>query len=748
MKQLILTILRKSMMLSMLTGIVGICSCDNVSELPEKPSLKTDTEFLVYGLDGGSQTVEFTVNREWTAKLLNINDTSWCTLSTVSGEAGDKKVTVTVKNLDGDFRQALLILNCSASGKEIPIMQSGKPIVLTGAATDVDEANATLAGSWYYSGEIEVTEIGFAIAPASTGSFTNYKLVRDSIVQGDFAGSIMDLTSVTDYVYKAYVKASTGEYYYGEEKTFKTDAVPVHLAVKDLVARGKSLSVGGSLGLTESEYIVVLVSNVNESANTITLSLVDTDCSADLAASKSVANYGITATIVSNVSTIGVYKAGDVLTIRTKGSILSNNNGNPLLAIQNLKLVKTTSTGGTLTPVHVVHTELSNYLAMYVAIENTQATKVFLNATSYPTWGNTVFTMEVKNSEESYTMQVPASASFAGNPVLTGSGTLKGIVAPGTIGYLLRPRLASDVAELTNTRFASMLELRFLNPVFNGIMTVGEASTCYISIPYKNGDNSTVNAVITVSASGDAAAGLTIAGLSNPTVGSGTGSLVLAVTGIPTVDGVITFTINGFDSYLTTNTVTTTVLKPDKPVIGNFEVIWDVSTSNYAASVAYKTNTNTTITASNLVATNFNGSSLTTKWTTDLGTTGCDANTAANKLSAPSRYLTTTLKVPSGKTLHLSGLDIACRTNGGDSEVSVQYALDGTNFTEISNKVELSGVADTLNIGKFPALKNVVEGSTVTFRIVPINTNSVAKWGINGKGTTRGLAIYGDVVDK
>lgn len=747
MKQLVLTILRKSMLLSMLTGILGIWSCDNVSELPEKPSLKTETEFLVFGLEGGSQTVEFTVNREWTAKLLNNNDTSWCTLSTVSGEAGNKKVTVTVKNLDGDFRQALLILNCSASGKEIPILQSGKPIVLTGDATDVDEANATLTGSWYYSGEIEVTEIGFAIAPASTGSFTNYKLVRDSIVQGDFAGNIMDLTSVTDYVYKAYVKTSTGETYFGEEKTFKTDAIPIHLAVKDLVARGKSLSVGGSLGLTESEYIVVLVSNVNESDNTITLSLIDNDCSADLAASKSVANYGINATIVSNVSTIGVYKVGDVLTIRTKGSILSNNNGNPLLAIQNLKLVETTSTGGTLTPVKVAHTDLANFLAMYVAIENTQATKVYLNTQAYPSWGNTVFTMEVKDSEESYTMQVPSSASFAGDPVLTGSGTLKGIVAPGTIGYLLSPRLASDVADLKNSRFASMLELRFLDPVFNGIMTVGEASTCYISIPYKNGDNCTVNVEITVSASGDAA-GLTVAGLSNPTVGSGTGSLVLAVTGIPTVDGAITFTINGFDSYLTTDTVTTTVLKPDKPVIGNFEVIWDVSTSNYATSIAYKTNTNTAITASNLVATNFNGSSATTKWTTDLGTTGCDANTAANKLSAPSRYVTTTLKVPSGKTLHLSGFDIVCRTNGGDSEVSIQYALDGTNFTEISNKIEVSGVGDTINIGKFPALKNVVEGSTVTFRIVPINTNAVAKWGIKGGTNTRGLAIYGDVVDK
>ncbi|HET9570261.1 MAG TPA: DUF5689 domain-containing protein [Bacteroidales bacterium] len=748
MKQLVLTISRKWMLLSMLVGLLGIWSCDNVSDLPEKPTLETDTEFLVFGLEGGSKTIEFNVNREWTAKLLNKNDSTWCTLSTVSGKAGNKKITVTVTALDGDFRQAILILNSSAAGKEIPIMQSGKPIVMTADAIDIDEANATLTGSWYYSGEIEVTHVGFSVAPASTGTYQDYNLVRDSIVQGNFAGIISSLSSETNYLYKAYVKTSTGETYYGEEKTFKTDAIPVHLAVKDLVARGKALSVGGSLTLTQSEYIDVVVSNVVESANTITLSLVDANCSADVAANKSVANYGITSTIPSNVSTLGVYKVGDVLTIRTKGSLLSNTNGNPLLAIQDVKYIKTNSTGQTLIPVTVAHTNLSNYLAMYVAVENTQVTKAYQNSTTYPSWGNTVFTMEVLDSEESYLMQLPSTSTFAGDAVRTGSGTLKGIVAPGLIGYLLSPRVASDVAGLTNTRFASMLELRFLSPVFNGVLTLGEASTCYISIPYRNGDNSTINASITVSASGDASTGLSFATLNNPTIGGGTGSLVLAVTGTPSVEGLISFTINGFDTYLTTNTVTATVVKPELPVIGNFEATWDVSTSNYATTIPFKTNTNPAITASSLVATNFNGSSTTTKWTTDLGTTGCDANTAANKLTAPSRYVTFSLKVSAGKILHLSGLDLVCRTNGGDSEVSVQYSLDGTTFTEINNKVEASGVADTINIGKFPALKTVVEGSTVTFRIVPVNTNAVAKWGIKGGTNTRGLAIYGDVSDK
>jgi len=750
MKQLVMKTLTKFMMLSMLVSIIGLWSCDGVYDLPVKATLKTNKDFAVFGLEGGQQTIEFNVNRAWTATLSNNllpDSTEWCSISSKSGDAGNQTITITVKSLDGDYRQALLILNSSASGKEIPIMQSGKPVVKTADSTFIDEANVTLSGAWYYSGKIEVTEIGFAVAPESTGIYTNYKLVRDSITQGIFSGKISNLLSATKYLYKSYVKTSTGDYFFGLEKSFTTDVPPVHLAIKDLVARAKALSVGGSKELTESEYIVVSISNVVEATDVITLSLVDNDCSADIAAGKSVANYGITATIVSDSTTRGVYKTGEVLTIRSKGALLSNIKGNPLFAIRNLKNITITSTGAILTPVKVVHTELSNYLAMYVAIENTQITKSYLIKSTYPSWGNTLFTMEVNGSEESYLMQLPNGASFASDPVLTGSGTLNGIVAPGQIGYLLSPSSASDVAGLTNTRFISMLGLRFLTPVFNGVLTLNEASTSSISIPYKNGDSSTVEAEISVTMSGAASVGLSVSGIINPTVGNGIGSLVLKVTGTPTVEGDITFTIIGFDPFITIRTVTTTVIKPEVPIVGNFEVVWNVSTCNYATTMAWTTNSNNAITVSNLVATNFNGSSSTTKYAKDFATTGCDQNTAASRLSNPSRYLTTTLKVPAGKILQLSGMDIACRTNGGDSQVSIQYSFDGTNFVEISYSTiaSFSTLPTTINLGKFPALKNVVEGTTVTFRIVPVNTNAAAKWGINGSSTSRGLAIYGEV---
>ena len=301
---------------------------------------------------------------------------------------------------------------------------------------------------------------------------------------------------------------------------------------------------------------------------------------------------------------------------------------------------------------------------------------------------------------------------------------------------------------MTNERFVSLLELRFLDPVFNGELFVDEASTSYISIPYVNGDGRTITAEISVIISGVGADSLSVATLINPVLGTGIGELRLNISGTPVTEGDISFTIIGFDSYITNNILNTTVTKVDIPVVGNFEVIWDVSTCNYATSMAYTSNTNSSITITDLVGVNFNGSPETTKYTQDFATTGCDVNTDANRVSNPEVYLTTSLNVPAGKILQLNGLDITCRTNGGDSEVSFQYSFDGINFTEIDYFLIGSIVPTTINLGNVDDLKNVLEGSTVTFRIVPVNPISTAKWGISGKSTSRGLAIYGEVIDK
>ncbi len=128
---------------------------------------------LVFGLEGGIENIKLTASREWTAKLLDkeLSDSAeWCSVSTTAGKAGDYTISISVLSLEGDYREAMLLLNCSGAGVVIPIMQSGIPIVTVMDATNINETGASLTGNWFYSDDIDVTEIGFALAPEAQGN--------------------------------------------------------------------------------------------------------------------------------------------------------------------------------------------------------------------------------------------------------------------------------------------------------------------------------------------------------------------------------------------------------------------------------------------------------------------------------------------------------------------------------------------------------------------------------------------------
>ena len=112
MKQLVMNTFTKLMMLSILVSIFGLWSCDSVYDLPVKAIMKTNKDFLVFPLEGGTQTIEFEANRAWTAQLTNnlpSDTTKWCSISAVKGDAGKQTLTITVKNMNGDYREARLI---------------------------------------------------------------------------------------------------------------------------------------------------------------------------------------------------------------------------------------------------------------------------------------------------------------------------------------------------------------------------------------------------------------------------------------------------------------------------------------------------------------------------------------------------------------------------------------------------------------------------------------------------------------
>lgn len=406
--------------------------------------------------------------------------------------------------------------------------------------------------------------------------------------------------------------------------------------------------------------------------------------------------------------------------------------------------IRVVGSGQSVEPVVIDHTKLADYESMAVCIEHTQLTRLFTDTEVYPTWGSaTLWNMEVEESEVSYSLYVPAESELAAQTPSSGSGTLRGIVIGGDANdYVVRCDEPSDVAGLTGVRFESMLELKFLAPEYQGTLSVGEAATGDLVIPYRNGDNSVIQGTIRAEVTGDPAVvgDLSVASVSDVQIGTGTGDIRLAVSGTPGAAGTVTFTVYGLDALGTANSCTAEVIVPEVPEVGNFEAVWDTATSKGDTQIA-GTSTNSSITVTDFVLTasaeNISG----TKWA-DFAAVGWDVNTAANKLSSPVQYYLTTLTVGSGKSLALSGMDIEQRINGGDVTLSVQYALNGGAYTEIEAILLTSSSEPfTVNLGKVPALKSLAEGTTVTIRLVPIATNASTKWGIK-KGSR--LAIYGN----
>lgn len=123
----------------------------------------------------------------------------------------------------------------------------------------------------------------------------------------------------------------------------------------------------------------------------------------------------------------------------------------------------------------------------------------------------------------------------------------------------------SNTYRLDNVAFATAIGLSFGTPDFSGILKAGTAiSGAKITIPYSHAKG-TESFDITVAVSGDAAAGIDpITNAVHKTLAEGSGEIELDITGTPTVDGGVTFTINGIDG-LTDNTVDTKVASSEAP---------------------------------------------------------------------------------------------------------------------------------------------------------------------------------------
>ena len=103
--------------------VLGAVSC-------QKPAFITAPDSLSFTVDGASQTISITVNRDWRIS----SSESWCTLTPNSGLSSDEPVSVTVKcqpNTSYDERTATVTIQADEISHRIQIVQAQRDAILS-----------------------------------------------------------------------------------------------------------------------------------------------------------------------------------------------------------------------------------------------------------------------------------------------------------------------------------------------------------------------------------------------------------------------------------------------------------------------------------------------------------------------------------------------------------------------------------------------------------------------------------------
>ncbi|WP_199118605.1 T9SS type A sorting domain-containing protein [Pedobacter sp. ASV28] len=141
---------------------------------------------------------------------------------------------------------------------------------------------------------------------------------------------------------------------------------------------------------------------------------------------------------------------------------------------------------------------------------------------------------------------------------------------------------------------------------------------------------------------------------------------------------------------------------------------------------------------------------------TSYGAAGSSANSKETTI-ANNDYYTFSIKPKTDAVVSLATLNAKLRKNGaGPTMVSWFYSLDGTNFTEIAKSANvLAGDAEgdiqpTVDLSAIPALQNIDDTKTVTFRVYGWGAlTNAGGFGIGRYGTgdtTPSLSVGGSVI--
>lgn len=123
----------------------------------KEPILEVSQSSLTFVDGGGTQTISFSTNKDWTASVSG--GTGWCTISPTSGKSEIKTITVTtVANTTYDDRTATITINAEELSKVITITQpKNRAIILTKDSYEVGAAGGNISVELNSNIEFDVT---------------------------------------------------------------------------------------------------------------------------------------------------------------------------------------------------------------------------------------------------------------------------------------------------------------------------------------------------------------------------------------------------------------------------------------------------------------------------------------------------------------------------------------------------------------------------------------------------------------
>ena len=257
----------------LLSAVLAVgCAVDEIPDSVIKMSFSTPSLRLPRFATDTSFVIE--TDEVWTVDTLMAANAqsrgSWISVTPLTGQ-GKAQVDIHVDaNTDNRARTMYLQVTMSVPYPSVisnVVMQDGLVQVTTDPEPQhMTGSSVTLGGTWSYTGGGNVLETG--IAYKAKESMEDFVLVPASDTAFQFSVDITGIERNTPYSYKAYVRDSHGEIFYGEEcvfraaLTFNTGSITGGLLKSNIEAENIFIELPYVLGDGTTTYTVSAISSI------------------------------------------------------------------------------------------------------------------------------------------------------------------------------------------------------------------------------------------------------------------------------------------------------------------------------------------------------------------------------------------------------------------------------------------------------------------------------------------------------